>query len=355
MKEKEPVLFWPVRLEGQTLYILDETKVPEKVVYIKVRDYRQAVDAVVTMKTRAFGQFLTVVYAFILEARKAVQASPTDLRLLFEKIAEAFNASRPTFPFEEVTGMVLGVARGIGDGPQFRTVLLRSLEGMLDGIRRQRIGRAEAAARLLSSGDSVLTHCHVSGEMALIGAICRRQKKRVKFFATETRPYLQGARLTAWELKRAGCDVTLIPDNAVAKVMAEKKVSCVLVGSDRSARNGDFANKVGTYQIALLARHFNIPFYALVQPSRRLANGRDIPIEVRGDDEILTFEGRRLGDKKLQAYYPGFDVVPARLVTQHIAIGAPPGDVGRQDRNGGLCPLSGASPGEAGEGLDARP
>jgi len=120
--------------------------------------------------------------------------------------------------------------------------------------------------------------------------------------------------------------VTLIPDNAVAKVMVDKKVSCVLVGSDRSAKNGDFANKVGTYQIALLARHFNVPFYALVQPSRHLASGRDIPIEVRADDEILIFEGRRLGDKKLQAYYPGFDVVPARLVTQHIAIHLPSGD-----------------------------
>jgi len=338
MKVKEPVLFWPVRLEEKALHILDETKVPEKIVYLKVRDYRQAVDAVVTMKTRAFGQFLTVICAFILEARKAAKASPEVLMLIFEKIADAFNKSRPTFPFEEVTGMVLGVARGIGDGPHFRTALLRSLEGILDGIRRQRYGRAEAAARLLSKGDGVLTHCHVSGEMALIGAICRRDKKRVRFFATETRPYFQGARLTAWELKRAGCDVTLIPDNAVAAVMAARKVSCVLVGSDRSAKNGDFANKVGTYQIALLARHFNIPFYALVQPSQRLASGRDIPIEVRRDDEILTFEGRRLGDKRLQAYYPGFDVVPARFVTQHIAIHPPPG----------------VSAGKAREGLDAH-
>ncbi len=327
---KEPVLFWPARLEDKTLYILDETKIPEKIVYLKVRDYRQAVDAIVKMKTRAFGQFLTVVSAFILEARKAKKASPEVLMLLFEKIADAFNTSRPTFPFEEVTGMILGMARGIGDGPHFRTALLRSLEGMLEGIRRQRTGRDEAAARLLSDGDRVLTHCHVSGEMALIGAMCKRDKKRVKFFATETRPYFQGARLTAWELKRAGCDVTLIPDNAVAKTMTDKKITCVLVGSDRSARNGDFANKVGTYQIALLARHFNIPFYALVQPSERLASGRDIPIEVRSDDEILTFEGHRLGDKKLQAYYPGFDVVPARLVTQHIAIHPPSGDVARE-------------------------
>ncbi|MGE5279157.1 MAG: hypothetical protein ACM3L6_00225 [Deltaproteobacteria bacterium] len=317
---KEPVLFWPVRLEGTTLHILDETRVPEEIVYLKVRDYRQAVEAVVKMKTRAFGQFLTVVSSFLLEARKAKAASPEVMLLLFEKIAQAFNASRPTFPFEEVTGMVLGVARGLGGGPDFRSALLASLEGILEGVRRQRYGRAEAAARLLSDGERILTHCHVSGEMALIGAICRREKKRVAFYATETRPYFQGARLTAWELKDAGCDVTLIPDNAVAATMKQKKITCVLVGSDRSARNGDFANKIGTYQIALLAKHFNIPFYALVQPSQQCATGADLPVEVRSDDEILAFEGHRFGDKRLQAYYPAFDVVPARLVTRHIAI-----------------------------------
>lgn len=336
---KESILFWPVRLEGDTLYILDETKIPGKVAYLKVRDYPQAIDAVVSMKTRAFGQFLTVCYAFILETQKAQDRTKEELMGILKKIAEAFNNSRPTFPFAEVTGMVLGIAQkvypvrnphksylnvsnGVYGSPGFAGDFIRAMEGMLEGIRQQRHDRASRAAGLLKDGDGVLTHCHVSGEMSLIGEFCRRDAKKVKFFATETRPYFQGARLTAWELKRDGFDVTLIPDNAVAKVMAEGNINCVIVGSDRSAKNGDFANKIGTYQIALLAEHFRIPFYVLVQPSDKLQSGADIPIEIRGDDEILAYDGKRLAPKGCAAYYPGFDVVPNELVSKHIAINA---------------------------------
>ncbi|MBI5873832.1 MAG: S-methyl-5-thioribose-1-phosphate isomerase [Candidatus Omnitrophica bacterium] len=319
---KESILFWPVRLEGDTLYILDETKIPGKVAYLKVRDYLQAIDAVVSMKTRAFGQFLTVCYAFILETQKSRDRTKEELMGILKKVAEAFNNSRPTFPFAEVTGMVLGIAQKVYGSPAFPGNFIRAMEGMLKGIRQQRHDRASRAAGLLKDGDSVLTHCHVSGEMSLIGEFCRRDAKKVKFFATETRPYFQGARLTAWELKRDGFDVTLIPDNAVAKVMAEGNINCVIVGSDRSAKNGDFANKIGTYQIALLAKHFGIPFYVLVQPSDKLKSGADIPIEIRDDDEILAYDGKRLAPKGCAAYYPGFDVVSNELVTKHIAINA---------------------------------
>ncbi|HAJ56435.1 MAG TPA: hypothetical protein DCL35_01550 [Candidatus Omnitrophica bacterium] len=319
---KESILFWPVRLEGNTLYILDETKVPKKVSYIKASGYRQAIDAVVSMKTRAFGQFLTVCYSFILETKKAKGRDVSVLMEHLKHVAEAFNNSRPTFPFAEVTGMALGIAKKVHNSPDLSSDFIRAMEGMLEGIRKQRYDRARRAAGLLKDGDSVLTHCHVSGEMSMIGEFCRMQGKLVRFFATETRPYFQGARLTAWELKEEGFDVTLVPDNAVAKLMSDKKVDRVIVGSDRSAKNGDFANKIGTYQIALLARHFHIPFYVLVQPSDKLQSGRDIPIEIRDDDEILMFEGRRLAPTGCAAYYPGFDVVPHELVSEHIAINA---------------------------------
>jgi eIF-2B alpha/beta/delta-like uncharacterized protein len=240
---------------------------------------------------------------------------------LLKEIALAFNRSRPTFPFEEVTGMVLGFAHKVFNNLNFRDDFITLMEGFLEnGIRQKRYDRACQAAGFIHDGDTVLTHCHVSGELALVGEFCRKENKKIKFFATETRPYFQGARLTAWELSREGFDVTLIPDNAVAKLMADNELDCVLVGSDRSAQNGDFANKVGTYQIALLAKHFNIPFYVLSQPSDKLASGRDIPIEIREADEILTYEGRRLAPKGVNAYYPGFDVVPDRLITKHIAI-----------------------------------
>ena len=320
---KESVLFWPVKLKGRTLYILDETKIPQKVSYLKIRDYRAAVRAVVDMKTRAFGQFLTVCYAFVLEMLKA-KSLPREAQMrLLEEVARAFNQSRPTFPFEEVTGMVLGFAHKVYNNLDLRGDFITMMEGFLENvIRQKRYDRARQAAGLLPDGSVVLTHCHVSGELALVGEFCRKENKKIKFFATETRPYFQGARLTAWELTREGFDVTLIPDNAVAKLMSDGELDCVLVGSDRSAKNGDFANKVGTYQIALLAKHFNIPFYVLAQPSDKLAAGRDIPIEIRKDDEILTYEGRRLAPKGVRAYYPGFDVVPNCLITKHIAIDA---------------------------------
>jgi len=244
------------------------------------------------------------------------------LRLL-RKVAGAFNRSRPTFPFEEVTSLVLGFARKVYDSPTFKEDFLGMMEGFLEkGIRQERYRRAQAASRLIEDGDAVLTHCHVSGEMALIGEFCRQDKKRVRFYATETRPYLQGSRLTAWELKKAGLDVTLVPDNAVAKLMSDGEVDRVIVGSDRSAANGDFANKIGTYQIALLSRYFHIPFYVLAQPSAKLKSGKDIPIEIRDEDEVLEYEGRRLAPAGARAYYPGFDIVENALVTEHIAINA---------------------------------
>ncbi len=318
---KESVLFWPVRLEGEIVYILDETKIPQKVVYLKVTGYKGAIEAVVDMKTRAFGQFLTVCYAFMLEVKKDEGKSKESLLKHLEVVAKAFNESRPTFPFEEVTGMLLGFARKVYGAPDFKKAFLGLMEGFLeDGIRKERYARARQAAELVKDHDRILTHCHVSGEMALIGEFCRKANKRIKFFATETRPYFQGARLTAWELKREGFDVTLVPDNAVGKLLSDGDIDCVIVGSDRSAENGDFANKIGTYQIALLAKYFNVPFYVLTQPSKKLKSGEDIPIEIRDDDEILTYQGKRLAAEKAKAYYPGFDVVPAELVTKHIAI-----------------------------------
>ncbi len=318
---KESILFWPVHIKGKALYILDETRIPQKVAYLKVNDYKGAIRAILDMKTRAFGQFLTVCYTFILELNKAKGKTKEEQMNILGTVAEAFNKSRPTFPFEEVTSMILGFAKKVYNSPNFADDLIKTIDGFLEkGIRLQRYQRAQEASKLLKDGDAVLTHCHVSGEMSLIGEFCRDAGKRIKFFATETRPYFQGARLTAWELKEEGFDVTLIPDNAVAKLMSEKMVDCVIVGSDRSAKNGDFANKIGTYQIALLARHFKIPFYVLTQPSSKLESGDDIPIEIRDENEILAFAGRRLAPKGVFAYYPGFDVVGHGLVTKHIAI-----------------------------------
>jgi methylthioribose-1-phosphate isomerase len=124
--------------------------------------------------------------------------------------------------------------------------------------------------------------------------------------------------LTAWELKRGGFDVTIIADNMVAQLMHEGKINKVIVGSDNLAQNGDIANKIGTYQIAILAKHFNVPFYVLCPPASEARSGKDIKIEVRPQRELLEYEGMRLAPKGAKAYYPAFDVTPSHLITKHI-------------------------------------
>ena len=145
--------------------------------------------------------------------------------------------------------------------------------------------------------------------------------KEISVIATETRPYLQGSRLTAWELAQAGVSVSLIPDCAIAQVMERGEVNAVVVGSDRSAQNGDVVNKVGTYPLALMAKEYGVPFHVLVQDPGSLVQGEDVTIEERSAAEILEFQGRPLvaeGMENLACRYPAFDVTPSFLISSLI-------------------------------------
>lgn len=304
-------LFWPIKLKGDTIFILDETLLPHKIVYIKAKTYQEACRAIKEMKTRAVGQVILIMYVMLLEIRrnKNQQGLPRHL----EKVAAAVTSSRATLPFRMLTDMVLGWVKSGVAAEQM-------IAGFLDSLKASRIKQAEEASRLIKDGDVILTHCNVSGLMPLIGEFCRRQNKRVSFFVTETRPYLQGVRLTAWELKRQGFDTTVISDGMVAQVMSEGRVDKVIVGADHLAQNGDIANKVGTYQIAILARHFKIPFYVLCPPSSRAKTGKEIKIEIRPQEELLEFCGVRIGPAGVKGHYPAFDVTPRGLITKLIPL-----------------------------------
>ncbi|MBU1870116.1 MAG: S-methyl-5-thioribose-1-phosphate isomerase, partial [Candidatus Omnitrophica bacterium] len=297
-------LFWPIELKEDRILILDETKLPQEVSYVEAKDYLEACSAIKDMKTRAVGQVILVMYTFLLEVRKNKQA---DLK----KVAEAINATRPTLSFKFLTDMMLG---WVESGEP----LEKYINGFLEGLKYARIRQAEEAARLFNDEDVVLTHCNVSGLLPLIAQICAKENKKISFFVTETRPYLQGSRLTAWELMEAGIDTTIICDDMVAQVMSEGKIKKVIVGADNLAQNGDFANKIGTYQIAILAKHFNIPFFVLCPPVAKAKTGRDINLEIRPDEELLEYHGIRLAPKNAKAYYPAFDITPNELVTKHI-------------------------------------
>ncbi len=302
-------LFWPVQLKGKVIHILDETLLPHKVKYIKAANYKQAVLAIKQMKTRAVGQVILVMYIFLREIKDIKVTRGIGERL--KVIAEAINAARPTLSFKMLTDMVLGWARA-------GAPLEKSILGFLEALKNSRIKQAEEAAKLLTDGEVILTHCNISGLLPLIAEYCRKQNKAISFFVTETRPYLQGARLTAWELQEAGFHVTLISDNMAAQVMKEGKISKVVVGADNLAQNGDIANKVGTYQIAILADYFKIPFYVICPPASIAKTGQEIKIEIRPEKELLEFCGICIAPRGVKGYYPAFDITPNELISKHI-------------------------------------
>jgi methylthioribose-1-phosphate isomerase len=212
--------------------------------------------------------------------------------------------------------------------PELKRVLLdealRIIEedqGMCRAIGQHGLG-------LIHEGDTILTHCNAGGlatsdygtALAVMFA-AHDAGKGIKVYADETRPLLQGARLTTWELMQAGIDVTLICDNMAAQVMKEGRIQCVIVGADRIAANGDTANKIGTYGVAVLAKEHDLPFYVAAPTSTldlSLETGEQIPIEQRGAEEVTEGFGKRTAPEGVKVYSPAFDVTPARLVTAII-------------------------------------
>ncbi len=309
MKINFSPLFWPIKLKGNVIYILDETLLPNQEKYIKAKNYLQAASAISQMKTRAVGQVILVLYTFLMVIRNS-KGKP-DLIFRLNKVAKTINSTRPTLPFKFLTDMVLGWAKA-------GVPLERRILGFLEKLRAARIKQAEKASKLLRNGDTILTHCNVSGLLPLAAEFARNKGRGVSFFVTETRPYLQGSRLTAWELIRGGFPVTIIADNMVAQVFKEGKISKVMVGSDNLAQNGDIANKIGTHQIAIIAKYFKIPFYVLAAPESSARTGKDIKIEVRPEKELLVYQGIKLAPKGVKAYYPAFDITPNKFITKHI-------------------------------------
>ncbi len=321
MTASQSPLFEPVLWEGTGFKILDEFRLPEATEYIFVSDVSQALDAVREMKTRAFGQVLTFLYSGALMARAYKEKEAAPLRERIARMTQEFCAARPTFDFHGLGSYFDEWFETLtGDALPGDTIASKACEFGAH-IVRARYGRARRAASILPASACVLTHCNVSGELVTVATYCREMGKEISFVATETRPYLQGTRLTAWELARAGIAVSLIPDSAIAQVMAMGNVNAVIVGADRSARNGDVINKVGTYSIAMMAKDYGIPFHALVQDPRSLGEGTEVYIEERPASELLQFQGKHLiagGNHEIGVRYPAFDVTPAKLVTHLV-------------------------------------
>ena len=296
-----------VRLEDDRVVLLDQRRLPEEQVELECRSAAEVADAIRTLAVRgapAIG--IAAAYGYALAARNGEHT---------DEAAEVLAASRPT---AVNLAWALAEVRAAPD-PAERARQLHAEE--LDRCRRM----AGHAAALFAPGSSVLTHCNAGGLAtggygSAVGAIRRGwEAGLVRFvFADETRPLLQGSRLTAWELMEAGIDVTVITDGMTAATMARGDIDLVVVGADRIAANGDTANKIGTYGVAVLARSHGIPFYVVAPCSTfdlDTPAGTAIPIEQRPSEEVSEGFGVRTAPAGVKVYSPAFDVTPAGLIT----------------------------------------
>lgn len=314
------------------LKLIDQTKLPNRLVYIRCRTLDQLIKSIKTLQVRGapaigvaagFGAFIVARSIrvtnfsrfhkrFSALTKQLVSSRPTAINLKWavDRINRLVMTNRDK-PVEAVKSIIFAGAMRI-----FKD----------DQATCGAIGRN--GARLIKNNMAVLTHCN-TGFLAAAGAgtalallyQAKKRGRRFRVYTTETRPLLQGARLTTWELKQNHIDVTLLCDDMVGSLMASGRVNIVIVGADRIAANGDTANKIGTYQLSLLAHCHRIPFYVAAPMSTfdfKLKSGRQVPIEFRRPAEVTHLTGRSIAPTGVKVYNPAFDVTPAKLITGWI-------------------------------------
>ena len=311
--------------------MIEQTKLPTEYELLDVTTVEEMVDAIYRLAVRgapAIG--VAAGYGVLLGVQGLEGLSGEEMLGRTREIATTLGKARPTAVnlFWALDRMVARAERdqaaGLA-GDAIRDGLFEEAHAIFheDQTTCEALGRH--GAELIQDGGTYLTHCN-AGALATANTgtalapfyEADRQGKKIAVFADETRPLLQGARLTTWELMQGGIDVTLITDNMAGRVMFEGKIDAVFVGSDRIARNGDVCNKIGTYSVAVLAREHGIPFYAVAPLStfdRTLTSGDQIPIEERPPEEVTCGFGKQTAPDGVKVYNPAFDVTPARLVS----------------------------------------
>lgn len=324
--------FKTIEWKGNRVRLLDQRSLPQEVHYLDCKDASSVAQAICTMAIRgapAIG--VAAAMGIALAAKKIQSHRPEVFRKSIERVCQQMRQTRPTAVnlFWAVDRMerILGHARSLNVEEMKARLEEEALRIYEEDVEvNRKIG--EHGKILIQDGDGVLTHCNAgalatAGWGTALGVIhaAWAEGKRFSVFVDETRPLLQGARLTAWELVQEKIPATVITDSMAGWLMRKGKIALVLVGADRIARNGDTANKIGTYSIAVLSKWHNIPFYVAAPTSTldlTLASGSDIPIEERAPEELTYFQGRRITPKGIKTFNPAFDVTPHSLVKSII-------------------------------------
>jgi methylthioribose-1-phosphate isomerase len=318
-----------LRLKNSRLFYIDQTNLPQKQVWRKCKGISDGYRAIKTLRVRGapligvFAAYCVAIYAnnLHLEKEKFLKEVQKAITYLKSCRPTAVNLCWALECLEKVIRQ---------NQAQNLSSIKKIIQLEAQKIYKQDIAlcnkMADYGAMLIKSADRILTHCNAgflatAGDGTALSLIYRAQKiyKNIKVYADETRPLLQGARLTAWELLKRKVDCTLICDNMAASLMAKGEIDKVFVGADRIAANGDVANKVGTYSVAICANYHKIPFYVVAPFSTfdlSIPSGKEIPIEERSPDEVKTILGKiNIAPQNIKVCNPAFDVTPAQLIT----------------------------------------
>ncbi len=332
-------VWWEEDEQGAAVRLLDQSLLPHEVIYLRLTHEAEVADAIRTLKVRgapAIG--VTAAFGMALALRRLMQENGDaftldEARSHMRNAGELLAKTRPTAVnlFWAIERIVATANQAIDEGAssaQLASRLREEAQAIADEDFDACMNMGRYGAELIGDGATLLTHCN-AGALATAGMgtalapfyIAHKEGKKLHIFVDETRPVLQGARLTAWELQQEGIPLTLITDNMAAHFMQQGKIQGVFVGSDRIAANGDFANKIGTYGIAVLARAHAIPFYVVAPLSTidlSLPSGAQIPIEQRDPGEVTSVRGMLIAPHGVQAANPAFDVTPHMYVTAII-------------------------------------
>ncbi|GAB4483948.1 MAG: S-methyl-5-thioribose-1-phosphate isomerase [Thermodesulfovibrionales bacterium] len=346
-----------IEWRNNIVYMLDQSRLPIEVVYVECRDYLKVAEGIRKLWIRGAPAIGIATAMGIALAAQEIEAADYDtFAARLEKVYADLLSTRPTavnirWAVERIRRFL--ASRREEAVPRLKALLIDEANAILEEDIRVNRAIGEWGAQFIRDGDTVLTHCN-AGALATGGygtatapmLVARDQGKRIRVIADETRPVLQGARLTAWELMQAGIDVTLITDNTAGALMQKGDISLAIVGTDRTAANGDVANKIGTYSVAVLCKEHGIPFYVAAPTSSidlAIPSGDLIPIEERGSEEVTHIFGTcRIAPEGVKVRNLAFDVTPAKYITAIITEKGAfrPGDiqvVGRSDQEREKC------------------
>jgi methylthioribose-1-phosphate isomerase len=307
-----------VRLDGSRVLILDRRIFPFRREFVSCASYEEVAEAIEAMVTQSSGPHVAAGYGMVLAAGEADRVKDHERRVdLMQGAAQRLIRTRPTNDqIKKIVDHLLRVSFGaLERGDPLRSLLEAEMIHHEQQFAESSKALGRAGASVLRSGDSILNHCWAETYIIETVSEALRQGKQITAYCTETRPYLQGARLTAECLTELGVETTVVTDGMGAHLMATGLVSKLLTGADRVTMDGHVINKVGTLQLAIAAREFGVPFFAMVQkPDVEAPTVSDVEIEVRDGDEVLTCMGVRTASHRAKGYYPAFDVTPPKFV-----------------------------------------